>query len=164
MEDKNNTLKSQLCEIVKTRHEAEFLKSDLARLANALFNTKIDAAKEIDLYVPFDKKEKLLMLFRDNGVNFQDLEATQKFLALTEETLDNLPVVKLQTAIAPRQETIDAISEWFTLQLNREVLLDITVEKDLVAGIVVINNGVVRDYSIKKKINDKFLKQYSNLL
>ena len=152
----SSNLKHQLAEIVKTKQEAEYLKNDIQKLASALFNTKANITHEIDTYIPFDKKEQFLSLFGQNQITFQDLENTQKFLALITETLNDIPVISLQIAIEPKQETIDTISDWFSQRLNKEVLLDIVVKKELLAGCVIINNGIFRDYSIKKKIEDRF--------
>lgn len=152
----NNTLAKQLCEIVRTRQEADLLKEDLEKLSSALFNTKTNPANEIDLYIPFDKKEKILSLLQTNGIGFQDLDKTQKFLSLIQESLSSIPVISLQIAFEPKKELIGSIQEWFFLKLKREVLLDINIKKELLGGTVIINNGVFRDYSLKKKIEEQF--------
>src|SRR3989338_3672354 len=100
----NNALKRQLCEIVRTRQEADLLKEDLEKLSSALFNTKTNLSLEIDLYIPFDKKEKILSIMKTNGIGFEDLEKTQKSLSLIQETLSSIPVVSLQIAFEPKKE------------------------------------------------------------
>lgn len=79
---------------------------------------------------------------------------TKKSLSQLKKELELLPVAQITLAQLPTQSQIDYISEWSKKVLNKDVLIDITINPNLIAGIQISWRGVFFDGSLVKSMNN----------
>jgi F0F1-type ATP synthase delta subunit len=65
----------------------------------------------------------------------------------------SLPVVKLTIAFEPNQRLVDKLATFFSSIGRENVIFDILVDRNIVAGAVLEVNGAYRDYSVSKQID-----------
>lgn len=157
MENLDKPLSSQIMEIVKTKEEAARFVEDLKKLADSLFNAKSDFEQALKKNIPFPKKEKLLEMLKNNNIDKNNFSQMQEFLSLLLETIEKMPVLTIKIGFEPREETIENISEWLQLKLGKNILLEAEVDKNIIAGALISYNGAYKDYSLKNKIDKKYL-------
>lgn len=93
---------------------------------------------------------------------FETLPSSQKeFLKILAQLKDELlamPLVKFQLAFFPTPRFIKKLSRWFEEKLKRRVVLDITVNPEIVGGIILEYQGKYLDLSLKKDLENLNLK------
>jgi F0F1-type ATP synthase delta subunit len=116
------------------------------------FNLENAFAEEFGI----DKRDKFIDLLHENSHKNLSLK---DFLINIIEEIKILPEVSLIIAYEPNNETLKAISQWFLISLNKQILLNIKVDKTLIAGAAINFNGKYRDYSIKALFDGIIKKQ-----
>lgn len=71
---------------------------------------------------------------------------------LLKKTLKSLDLINVTLAIEPTQSIIEIISNFFKKSLNREILLDLSYDPNLIGGAVFIYNGKYLDLSISNQL------------
>lgn len=91
--------------------------------------------------------------------SLKPLSGTRKQTEYLEDLLQkisSLPALSLTIAFEPTEESIDVFSSWAKSNIDSNVLLDIHFDTVLVGGAIVEYEGMYRDYSLKKKIEEMF--------
>ncbi|KPJ73616.1 hypothetical protein AMJ48_00040 [Parcubacteria bacterium DG_74_1] len=73
-----------------------------------------------------------------------------------EKELRALPEIKLDIAFSPKDNFLNTISQWLQRELGQRTILDITVNPKVVAGAIIEYQGIWRDFSLAKKIDQLF--------
>jgi F0F1-type ATP synthase delta subunit len=89
-----------------------------------------------------------MTLLRDNNIT-ADIPVLKEFLTKIQEKIKTLPVLPIVLAFEPKSQTLQALSDWFEMNLKKQVLFDISVDSHLIGGAAITFNGKSRDYSIK---------------
>lgn len=63
---------------------------------------------------------------------------------------NNFP--KLEIAFEPRYEFVKELKEYFSKNLNQNILLDLVINPALIGGAIIICNNHYRDFSLASKI------------
>ena len=73
--------------------------------------------------------------------------------------------VSLTIAFKPNQELISTLSSWAKENFKDKVVFDITVDPSIVGGAIVEHNGLYRDESLGKVLDEAFRKReiYANI-
>lgn len=153
---RDNKLSFDILNIIMTKKEATDFVTNIDILINSLFNLKIDIEKKMAEILSSKQKQALTALIKKSGINLKDAMGLQNFLKELRSGVESLPVVALTLAFEPKEENIKNISDWFALNLKKEVLLEITVDPKIIAGAVVVFGGNYRDFSVKKILTEKF--------
>jgi len=88
-------------------------------------------------------------------IDIKDTLQFQNFLKELQQRVENIPVIMLHFAFNPKEEILRSVLNWFLENLKKEVVLDIEVDQNLIGGAVVVYNGIYKDYSLRKKFEDK---------
>lgn len=83
------------------------------------------------------------------------------------ELLDKLrsyKSVKLTIAFQPDEDTITLFSDWFKKNIGKEALIDLQFDKSIVGGAQLIVNGIYKDYSVRKNLNNRFQIQRDEII
>jgi len=72
--------------------------------------------------------------------------------------------IKLTIAFRPNDETIAFFSDWIKKNVKIDLLVDLQFDKSIVGGAQIIAGGVYKDYSVKKKLADRFQIQKEEIL
>lgn len=90
---------------------------------------------------------------------FQDVSIDKaKYLKDLKVKLSSLKELKLTVALEPTETGLDRIHSWIIENIGEEVVLDISKNPAILGGAVVIYKGNYRNYSLRKKLEDYFIK------
>jgi F0F1-type ATP synthase delta subunit len=127
----------------------------LHTFSEKLFQTTDNTQDIFTKELPYDVASFLTKLLEQYQVNKDDKMQIRVFLTEVIKTVNDLPVVALTLAKAPKRATIMTIQEWFLRTYNKLIILDISIDPDLIAGSVIQFQGKYHDYSLKKQLDTK---------
>jgi F0F1-type ATP synthase delta subunit len=143
-------------EFFKTKLEANDFANRLATIAEKLYETNFNLEKTLLDQFGLNKKDRLMILLRNNNISVESNVALKQFFDLVQEKVAALPVLTMTLAFEPKQQTLEALSQWFMLNLNKQVLFEITVDPSLIAGATLTYKGKFLDYSIRSTFQQIF--------
>lgn len=121
----------------------------LSAIVSKIFQTNFSLETELAEQFGIQKKDKFLSLLRDKGINPSSNTQLKDFLGKLQEKALSLPVLSLSIAFEPKEETLTYLSEWFVQNQHKQILFDLTVDPDLIAGAAVSYQGKYLDFSIR---------------
>lgn len=136
-----------------TKQQASDFSARLADISEEIYKTDFNLEKILIDKLSLEKKEKFIILMRDNNINHASQSGLKDFLDKLQEKISQLPLLSITLAFEPKEETLNLISEWFLLNLKKQFVFDINVNLDLIAGIIINFNGKFKDYSIKSRFD-----------
>ncbi len=127
--------------------DAEKLRQEIALLKPALYSTKPGAF------------EDALHSGTRAWVATAIEEACQKetmdkdtFLTQLEKELEALPTLQMIFAFEPSLATLEKISQWVEAQTQKHMLLDVAYDPRILGGLILIKDGIYKDFSFRKNI------------
>ena len=108
--------------------------------------------------IPYGKREKIIHLAHDQHIDVANIQTMQVFIEELKAVVMSLPEISITVAVEPNQSMITAISSWFTAHLKKPMVLDITINKNLIGGAILGYQGIYKDFSVKKKLDEKYEK------
>lgn len=72
--------------------------------------------------------------------------------------------VKLTIAFQPDEETITLFSDWFKKNIGNDVLIDLQFDKSIVGGAQLIVNGIYKDFTVRKNLNNRYQIQREEIM
>lgn len=148
-----------LLSLFKTKSFAEEVLEKIDELKENLYNRRIDLDKKMGELFSYEMKEKIKSFAWQEQINLNDPESFGKFLSDIRTFIKNMPVVTISIAFQPDDEIVKQISEWFTEQYGKNVVLDLIFDKSLIGGAVIVFNETSKDFSIKKRLDEKYKPQ-----
>ncbi len=135
----------------KTKIQAGDFCTRLATLSQQIYETNFNLETALIDAFGMQKKDKFIILLRDNAVNTDSPASLKEFLDKLQEKITALPILSLTIAFEPKEQTLNAISEWFLLHMKRQVLFETVIDPKIIAGAAITFNGRYMDFSIKSK-------------
>ena len=135
----------------KTKAQANDFCIRLSTISEAIYQTGFNADAVLLEQFGIQKKEKFLSLLRENNVALDSTTALKDFLATIMTQCSSLPVLSLTVAFEPKEQTLQALSEWCLINIKKQLLFDIKIDPTLIAGATITLNGKYGDFSIKQK-------------
>jgi len=142
--------------LIKTKTYADEVISHIDELKENLYNRRVDLDHKMSELFSFEMKEKMKSLSWQEQVNLNDPESFGKFLLTLRNHIKNMAVVKIKIAVKPTDDVIDEISSWFMTHFGKHILVDLLFDKSLIAGAIIIFNDVEKDFSVIKRLAEKF--------
>lgn len=139
---------SELFESILTTQDAISLESELDQLERAIYKTEIGAQKALDTLV----SKKTADAIKDRLLSGE----AKKVLAEIRSNLSKLKKIEITIAFEPSQDSIAKIHEWLTQNITKDILLDISIDKSIIGGIILVNKGKYVDLSLKTKLHEYF--------
>lgn len=133
----------------KTKAQALDFSTRLSAVIGQLYENKFNLEQALGDTFGIQKKEKFMKLFRENNVNIEKTDAIKTFLLKMQDTVSKLPVLDLTIAFEPKEKTLQAITDWYSLTTKKQVLLNITIDPELIAGAKINFRGRYLDASLK---------------
>jgi len=133
----------------KTNVEAIDFRTGLSNISEKIYSTDFDLEKALIAQFGIEKKDRFEMLLRNNNILPNSGPALKDFLGKLQEKISSLPVISLTLAFEPGERDLESIFDWFPLNINKQLLLDIKVDTDIIAGAYINYNGKYSDFSIK---------------
>lgn len=138
-----------LSDFITTKGEANDFLARLTAISDKLYQTEFNLKKAITEQFGVAKSDRFLTLLRDNNINAETLPAVKDFLQKIQEQVSKLPVIAIAMAFEPSEQTLKDLSEWFLVNMKKQMIFDITVDHSLVAGATITYNGKFTDFSIR---------------
>ncbi len=142
-----------LSHFFQTKLQANDFSARLGTIVEQTYHTDFNLEKALMEQFGIDKKDKFLTLLRENNVGI-DTKSVKDFVTKVQGTITNLQGVPITLAFTPTEKTLQLLSDWFMINLKKQVLFDITVDRKLIAGAAITFNGKYRDFSIKAKFDE----------
>ena len=83
------------------------------------------------------KMDKFISLLREKEIPLESNSPLNKFFGQIQETISTLPLASLTFAIEPNEQILKSVSDWFLLNLKKQVLIEPEIDPNLIAGAVV---------------------------
>ena len=147
---------SYFLSLIKTKDYADEVISRIDELKDSLYNRRIDLDKKMSELFSFEMKEKIKAYSWQEQINLNDPESFSKFLSSLRAHIKNMSVVTIRIAFKPTEEIVNEATSWFVENYGKNVQLDFVFDKNLIAGAVIIFNQQSKDFSLKKRIEEKY--------
>jgi F0F1-type ATP synthase delta subunit len=144
-----NTL--DLSSFFQTKAQASDFSSRIATLADKIYETDFNLEKALLNEFGLKKKDAFTRVLHENNISLESHTALKEFFTMMQQQITSLPVLTLTLAFEPNDDTMKALAEWFILNMNRQVVFEINVDRTLIAGAAISFNGKAADLSIKDK-------------
>ena len=139
-----------LDEISTTRQGNQLIEA-LEHAVDATYDKTKQIATVLKAYLPFDQTDLILEIAKTQGIDITNSAAAQQFLKSLIETLKKLTFVDLTLAYSPTYDQLTELARWWRVYTKVPyILLDIKVDKELIAGAVIGYNGLMKDYSLHR--------------
>lgn len=138
-----------LSDLFQTKAQADDFSDRLALIAKKLFETSFNPESALLEHFGIKKKDMFMTLLRNNNVNPDSRLAIKEFIEKIQAKITALPVLSIILAFEPKEETLIALSSWFSLNTNKQVLFDVSVDRGLIGGAAIYSNGKFLDFSIR---------------
>ena len=149
---------------LRTQSERDQLREQVGELEAALFRSD---PKGIEKILTSHLPEYLAVAMRSLLASpaFQDNpEALRKFFQDLRETIDKLPILKVNIAFKPTEEMIARLHEWAQKNLGLGVVLDIGYDGLMLGGARIIFGGRYKEMTLAQMITDVFAKEKTTIL
>jgi len=138
----------------QTRQQAIEFARGLDTISQAVYQSNFHLDTALTEQFGMQKKDLFLRLLRENNISQMTTSDIKAFLTRLIDAIPRLPVLTLTIAFEPQETTLKAISEWFVLNLHKQVIFELTVDHDLIAGAKLHYNGQYADFSLKPKVTE----------
>ena len=150
-------------EFFSTKTEANDFLNTLTAITDTIFQTDFRIETALSEKFGITVSDRLLSLMRENNINIQSRDEIKTFLQKMHDMISALPVLSLTVAFEPQERTLKALSEWFVINIKKQVLFEFTVDHKLVAGATLTYKGKFFDFSIRPVL-ERILKIYTSRL
>lgn len=138
----------------QTKRQADDFSNRIAAVSEQLYQTNFDLEKALNEQFGIQKKDRFLTILRENNIANDSIPAIKAFLTDMNKMIASLPVLTLTIAFEPNEQTLKSLSEWFIINLKKQVLFSISVDRSLIAGATLSYNGKYLDFSIRQKFDE----------
>lgn len=149
----NNMGELILSDFFNTKTQANEFSERLSVIEANIYEVNFNIEKELEEQLGSKKRDSFLALLRENNISATSNSELLKFFTAIHETIKNLPLLSITVAIDPKENVLKAISDWFVLNVKKQVLLEVTTDPEIIAGAVVEFGGKRFDASIKTVYN-----------
>lgn len=137
----------------QTKAQANDFCSRVATISEKIYETDFDLEKALIDQFGLKKKDTFMKLLHDQNVAVDNSSNLKQFLTDVQKTITSLPVLTLVIAFEPKEKTLKALSEWFVMNIKSQMLFEINIDTQLIAGASISFNGRDADYSIRPKFD-----------
>jgi F0F1-type ATP synthase delta subunit len=136
-----------------TKTEALSFSTRLSSISEKIYQTSFSLEKALTEEFGIEKKEKFMVLIRENKIHPDANSELKSFIDTIIEKIASLPVMTVTIAFEPPAKTLISFSQWFILNLNKQILFDIHVDPTLIAGAALTFQGKFTDLSIRPQFD-----------
>lgn len=137
----------------QTKAQASDFSARLSLIMEKIYNTTFDLEKTLIDQLGLKKKDAFMSLLRENKIDSKNATAIKTFITSLIEYTNKLPVLSLVVAFEPKEKTLQKLSQWSVLNLNKQAIFDITVDPTLIGGAAIDFNGKHMDFSIRPQFD-----------
>lgn len=142
----------ELSLLVKTKQDAQFFSYQLDTLSNLLYKNTKTVADILKETFTHEQMQLMLNLLQKNMIDGENKTEITEFFSFLTKSIRNLPIVSLTLAFAPSELLHARISEWLLKTTGKTMLINIHVDKNIIAGAIIEVKGETGDFSLRKQI------------
>ncbi len=132
-----------------TKNEASEFSARLTAVLEKVYEVNFNLEKALQTQFGIKKKDKFIALLRENEIPVESNSALIDFINKIKDSIASLPIATLTLAVEPNESMLKAISSWFLLNLNKQILFEIQIDPDLVGGAAINYQGKYYNFSVK---------------
>lgn len=146
-----------LIELTKTTEDVVSLQEEMDLILQSLFHVEVYKLEEVlEKFVRVRVATEINRIIKMNPTaNKEEIKA---LLSKAYRTICALPIIKLSLAFEPSETIINNLSFWARQNLEPGVLLDLSLDRSIIGGVVISYKGKFFDFSLKNKIREIFEK------
>lgn len=138
---------------VKTKQEASQIMRELEVLETALYNNnKDDFLHELEEGVSVKLAETIKTALASD-VKCNSLEGKKELINDLKQSVKEAVAMELVVGSEPSQKMVDKVSDWVKKNLNPKCVVDIVVDKSIIAGAKITYQGRYFDGTVNKQWN-----------
>jgi F0F1-type ATP synthase delta subunit len=141
-----------------TKSQAGDFSRGLSNIIDQMYETNFNLENSFAQEFGIDKRDKFIELLHENSHKNISLK---DYLTSFIEQIKIMSEIDITIAFEPDNETLKAISQWFIISYNKQVLINISVDRNLIAGAAINFRGKFKDYSFKNQFDEIVKKQLS---
>lgn len=142
-----------LSDFFTTKAQATDFSTRLSSILESTYKTGFNLEKALMEQFGIEKKDKFTALLRDNNVSIDSIEVLKIFFTKIQESIANMTILPIIIAFEPKEQTLKTLSDWFLMNLKKQMLFDIKVDKNIIGGAAITYNGKFMDFSVKSKFD-----------
>ena len=161
----HHDLYNQILNLIYTKVQRDETVSALKELTSLIYETNINLSDKIKDILPYTVAEKVLDVCDKASLVFSDKKATQEFFKALNDSLSSLKVIDMTFAFKPSERLIVDIASWLSANAEEKLLIGVSVDESIVGGLAINLSGNHREYSLRKKLQEKFnKKEFTDLI
>jgi F0F1-type ATP synthase delta subunit len=141
---------------ILTKEDLIFYLEELKILENLCFKEPGVSLKEKAKGKVSEKVLNLVENLEKKGELLKNPEKNKEFFEEMRKQLSLLPQIKIKIAFEPKREFLKKLSLFFEEKLHKKIILDVTVDPEIIGGVIFEWGGKIFDFSLAKKIK-KFI-------
>jgi hypothetical protein len=138
----------------QTKAQANDFSARLSLISEKIYNTNFNLEKMLTDQFGIKKKDAFMSLMRQNKIDVKTNSVLKTFFSSITESIATLPILSLTLAFEPKEKTLQKLSEWFVLNINRQAVFDISVDPELIGGASISFKGKHMDFSIRPTFDE----------
>ncbi len=145
-----------LIELIRTTDDLYILETEVDILLASLFHVdEENFNKTLSSQVRIAIAQEIRHLMQQEGISSGNKQGVKSLLDEISSLLHKLPVIYLTIGFEPSDDTVTTFSSWVRSNIKHTIILDIVINKTLIAGATINYEGKYWDYSFKTAM-DKF--------
>lgn len=146
-------------ENIYTLAELQLFYKEIDTIVSNLYHENTNLEHSLTELVSPEKKEKLLSYLKDGDVDISKQIKVQEALLKLKTIGESIPMVSMVLAFEPTEQILKNLSLWFSRNLNKKVLFSISLERQELGGAYITYNGLYKDLTVSKKVDEYFNNQ-----
>jgi F0F1-type ATP synthase delta subunit len=98
-------------------------------------------------------KNALLLVLHEQDLDFFSQKRLPTFLSQLRLLAEKVAVAKIKVAIQFKQEDVLAMAKLMAEKVGQQVVFDVTVDKSLIAGMILQYGDYISDYSVATRLS-----------
>lgn len=145
-----NKTAREILSLVRTKEDLNMLESEIETLLTALFKKNVKkSAKE-------SVRSDIYKILENHFAKVKwDPEALRKILINLQDEISQFKTISLTIAFEPSAKFMEELSNWVKTNIGEKVFIDLSIDRSVIAGLVVAYKGIYKDYSARKVLNKK---------
>ncbi len=135
-------------DVVKLDEEIDLLLQSIYHLEKDIFEDTLEKMVRIRVAMEIRKLVK-----QDTSSKKEEIKI---LLSNMYRTICALPIVQLTLAFEPSEAVIGNISRWARKNLAAGILLDLSLDRSVLGGAIIVYHGKFYDLTLRKKLQDVF--------
>src|SRR5438105_7612063 len=118
-----------LSDFFRTKAQANEFSTRLSTISEKVYQTDFNLEKTLMEQFGIQKKDKFMSLLRENNIHEDSHSDVKDFLEKIQEKIATIPLLTFTIAFELNEQTLKAISEWCLLNIKRQLVFDITIDR-----------------------------------